>query len=84
MNVTVQPGSRQGGLVLALLLVLLGCLAKVSRAADPGTAVLLLQFKTFFGNGDAILASWVGSDPCGQGPRPWLGVNCSSNEVTEM
>ncbi|GAB4813554.1 hypothetical protein N2152v2_000600 [Parachlorella kessleri] len=79
INMIVKRVSRQGALSLALLLVL-GCLAAVGRAASPDTAVLLLQLKTFFDNGDAILGSWAGSDPCGQGPQPWRGVNCTSSE----
>ena len=40
-----------------------------------GDAELLLALKATFTNGEVILASWNGSDPC----RGWEGVACNTD-----
>lgn len=48
-------------------------------ASSPGSnasdAELLLDMKATFTNGDALLSSWTGEDPC----DGWIGVTCDSD-----
>ncbi len=56
-----------------LLSLLPHYLAQAPTIANSTDADLLLDFKATFTNGDTLLKSWNGSDPCsGQ----WAGVEC--------
>lgn len=74
--------------VLLLLLALLSTTQQApAAAANSADAELLLEFKSGFANGDALLSSWVnGTSPCGEGSGAgWAGVTCDgSGAVTDM
>ncbi len=73
---------RFRGLLALLALVTLAVLA----AGSEEDAKLLLKFKASFDNGNEILYSWVGKEPCGgQGNGSWQGITCSpGGTVTRM
>lgn len=67
----------------ALLLLLVGPLARAAKddnSEGPTDAEMLLAWKDTFENGDDVLESWEGSNPC----DGWVGVNCTSGHITRM
>jgi hypothetical protein len=69
-------------LVAALLTLVLASL--LPTWARPATdAELLLAFKATFDNGDSVLPSWTGTEPCG---GQWAGIICdlSNGTITFM
>jgi hypothetical protein len=73
---------RFRGMVALLTLVTLTVLA----AGSEEDAELLLEFKASFDNGNEILYSWVGKEPCrGQGNGSWQGITCTpGGTITRM
>jgi hypothetical protein len=79
MRETQQAGLGLLGVVL--LLALLPCLCRAASEADID---LLMAFKETFENGDTVLASWNGTDPCvGKGDQ-WRGVSCMESSIFAM
>ena len=64
--------------VLALLLLLPPLVQPETALTD---AELLLAFKRSFKNGEEVLTSWSGVEPCG---GQWLGITCTAGLVTSM
>ena len=50
------------------------------RALPRAAATLLLAFKASFSNGNTLLASWTGADPC----AGWRGVVCKSGSIVRI
>lgn len=69
-------------LVLVLVLIPWRAAAQPGPSSGNSTEVqVLLEFKASFVNGDEVLSSWSGSDPC----EGWAGITCdSTGRVVEM
>jgi Leucine-rich repeat (LRR) protein len=70
-------------MVVPFLVSSLSLLLSLAPAfGTPTDADLLLAFKASFTNGDVVLETWAGGDPCSDN---WLGVSCSENgRVTDI
>lgn len=62
-----------------LVVVLVAALPLACRSASD--AELLLAFKAQWSNGDTVLSSWSGTDPCS---GTWTRITCRNNSVTAM
>lgn len=72
--------------LLAAAAAPLGCLAQgggagSSSSSPQNAATLLLDFRASLSNGETVLTSWNGTDPC---QEAWEGVTCDGGEVVHL
>lgn len=67
--------------VLAAAALVVFALLPMAAATDATDAEVLLGFKAQFKNGNTVLSSWRGTEPCGSS---WEGVGCRRGAVVSM